>query len=167
MTIKLLPILLFFLLLSGCSHKIEIEHSPLNVINQQLDLGWLATETTPISGYYTTDGDDILDGSFTIKSITPPIQLQQKPPQEQLLLTISGEFEEGRKTGDWRYDYEYSDGGTLYEKYSITFSYLDGRCQQGSIQGVIGKNMPTKEFSFYQDSLCDPMQLREKMMDVP
>lgn len=164
--IKTFSLLFITLLLtSSCSQKIKVESIPLNTINNQLSLEWLATETSPITGFYTTDNNNILNGPFSIKSVTQNDHISNNSIS-LFSLNIDGSYAKGQKTGEWRYDYEYDDGGILYEKYTITPHYLKGECQQSVFHGVIGRDMPLLKRSFNDKTFCNPMQLREEIMDI-
>ncbi len=158
MTRTLLTLLLLALLTS-CSSKVELNQTPLNTINRQLSLGWLASDTSPTTGYYTTDSDNVPDGPFSFTAQNN----KGKESNELFALTINGSFDSGRKSGKWIYDYEYDDGSQLYEKYLITLFFDEGECIKSCFSGVIGKAMPITNDCFSEKHLCNPLQLREKI----
>lgn len=157
-----LPVLL---LVVSCSYTVKIQDTPLNEINSQLSLNWLPTETNPMAGFYTIDGDNVPDGPFSLSSVTRQPH-KSDTSGELFSLNVTGFFEEGRKTGEWRYDYQYDNGNVLYENYRMTMRYENDTCTESSFRGVIGRNMPIQEHRFYQKAVCNPMQLRERIMDL-
>ena len=122
-------------------------------------------EEEKVSGYYSTNEKNELDGDFELLSDSSGIS-EEFETKYEFTNNSFGQFSKNQKTGLWKYEYVYNDGVDMYEKHTITISFKDGDCLASTFSGQIGYIMPFTEHNFKNQKLCSAKAVREKAWEL-